>query len=76
MLDALPLDHLLTWAVEGGPAPVELSEASVERIAGRIPIHRFERLPVERAEPRFFGRKALAADLASPAGLTPAGRAR
>ncbi|NUR07228.1 MAG: aromatic amino acid lyase, partial [Nocardioidaceae bacterium] len=33
MLDALPLDHLLTWAVQGGPAPVELSEASVERIA-------------------------------------------
>jgi histidine ammonia-lyase len=29
----LSLDHLISWAVQGGPAPVELTEASVERIA-------------------------------------------
>ncbi len=28
----LSLDHLLSWAVQGGPAPVELTEAGVERI--------------------------------------------
>ncbi len=29
----MPLDHLASWAVGGGPAPVELTDASVERIA-------------------------------------------
>ena len=29
----LSLDDLTSWAVTGGPAPVELTEASVERIA-------------------------------------------
>ncbi len=29
----MPMDHLVSWAVEGGPAPVELTDASVERIA-------------------------------------------
>jgi histidine ammonia-lyase len=29
---AMNLDHLLSWADAGGPAPVELTEASVERI--------------------------------------------
>jgi histidine ammonia-lyase len=29
----LSLDRLTSWAMEGGPAPVELTEASVERIA-------------------------------------------
>jgi len=29
----LSLDHLISWAMKGGPAPVELTEASVERIA-------------------------------------------
>lgn len=29
----ISLDHLVSWAVRGGPAPVELTEASVERIA-------------------------------------------
>src|SRR4051794_2225557 len=29
----MPLDHLVDWAVRGGPAPVELTDASVERIA-------------------------------------------
>ena len=29
----LPLDHLVSWAMRGGPAPVELTDASVERIA-------------------------------------------
>ena len=30
---AMSLDHLVSWALRGGPAPVELTEASVERIA-------------------------------------------
>ncbi len=30
---ALSLDHLVSWARKGGPAPVELTDASVERIA-------------------------------------------
>ena len=30
---AMSLDHLISWAVQGGPAPVELTAASVERIA-------------------------------------------
>jgi len=29
----LALDRLVSWALKGGPAPVELTEASVERIA-------------------------------------------
>ncbi len=29
----MSLDHLVSWALEGGPAPVELTAASVERIA-------------------------------------------
>src|SRR4051795_10373088 len=29
----LSLRHLVSWALEGGPAPVELTEASVQRIA-------------------------------------------
>ena len=29
----MPLDHLVSWALRGGPAPVELTDASVERIA-------------------------------------------
>jgi histidine ammonia-lyase len=29
----MSLDHLVSWAMQGGPAPVGLSEASVERIA-------------------------------------------
>jgi histidine ammonia-lyase len=29
----MPLDHLVSWAISGGPAPVELTDASVERIA-------------------------------------------
>jgi len=29
----LSLDHLVDWATTGGPAPVELTDASVERIA-------------------------------------------
>lgn len=29
----MPLDDLVAWAEQGGPAPVELSEGSVERIA-------------------------------------------
>ena len=29
----MPLDHLVSWALSGGPAPVELTDASVERIA-------------------------------------------
>ena len=33
MPTAMDLDHLLSWADAGGPAPVELTEASVERIA-------------------------------------------
>jgi histidine ammonia-lyase len=32
MADVLSLDDLVTWAVTGGPAPVELTDASVERI--------------------------------------------
>ena len=28
----MPLDHLISWAMQGGPAPVELTDASVERI--------------------------------------------
>ena len=28
----MSLDHLVSWAVQGGPAPVELTDASVERI--------------------------------------------
>lgn len=28
----MPLDRLVSWAVQGGPAPVELTDASVERI--------------------------------------------
>ena len=28
----MSLDHLITWAMKGGPAPVELTDASVERI--------------------------------------------
>ena len=28
----MSLDHLVTWAMKGGPAPVELTEASVQRI--------------------------------------------
>src|SRR3954449_7678135 len=30
---ALSLRHLVSWALEGGPAPVELTDASVQRIA-------------------------------------------
>jgi histidine ammonia-lyase len=30
---SLPLDRLVAWAMSGGPAPVELTDASVERIA-------------------------------------------
>ena len=30
---SLSLDHLVSWAQQGGPAPVELTAASVERIA-------------------------------------------
>ncbi len=30
---AMSLTHLVSWAIKGGPAPVELTEASVERIA-------------------------------------------
>jgi histidine ammonia-lyase len=29
----MPLEHLVSWAMRGGPAPVELTDASVERIA-------------------------------------------
>src|SRR3954454_23574314 len=29
---ALSLRHLVSWALEGGPAPVELTDASVQRI--------------------------------------------
>jgi histidine ammonia-lyase len=29
----MSLDHLISWAMRGGPAPVELTAASVERIA-------------------------------------------
>ena len=32
MADVLSLDDLVTWAIKGGPAPVELTDASVERI--------------------------------------------
>jgi histidine ammonia-lyase len=32
MSDGMPLDHLISWAMQGGPAPVELTDASVERI--------------------------------------------
>src|SRR3954454_1362508 len=28
----MPLDHVVAWARRGGPAPVELTDASVERI--------------------------------------------
>jgi len=28
----MSLDHLISWAMQGGPAPVELTDASVERI--------------------------------------------
>ena len=31
--EVLPLDDLVAWALRGGPAPVELTDASVERIA-------------------------------------------
>ena len=31
--DGMSLDYLVSWAMQGGPAPVELTEASVERIA-------------------------------------------
>ena len=30
--DGMSLDHLISWAMKGGPAPVELTDASVERI--------------------------------------------
>jgi histidine ammonia-lyase len=33
MADVLPLDDVVSWALLGGPAPVALSEAGVERIA-------------------------------------------
>src|SRR4051794_12536346 len=33
MPDTMSLDHLVDWALAGGPAPVELTDASVERIA-------------------------------------------
>jgi histidine ammonia-lyase len=33
MSSGMSLDHLIAWAMQGGPAPVELSDASVERIA-------------------------------------------
>jgi len=33
MPDRMSLDHLVDWALAGGPAPVELTDASVERIA-------------------------------------------
>jgi histidine ammonia-lyase len=33
MSSSLSLDHLVSWATKGGPAPVELTQASVERIA-------------------------------------------
>ena len=29
---AMSLEHLISWAMKGGPAPVGLTEASVERI--------------------------------------------
>jgi histidine ammonia-lyase len=29
---ALSLNHPVSWALEGGPAPVELTDASVQRI--------------------------------------------
>ena len=29
----MSLEHLISWAMQGGPAPVELTDASVERIA-------------------------------------------
>jgi histidine ammonia-lyase len=32
MSDRMSLDHLISWAMQGGPAPVELTDASVERI--------------------------------------------
>ena len=32
MSDQLSLDHLVSWALQGGPAPVELTDVSVERI--------------------------------------------
>ena len=32
MPETMSLDHLVTWAVQGGPAPVQLTDASVERI--------------------------------------------
>jgi len=32
MSERMSLDHLVTWALRGGPAPVELTDASVERI--------------------------------------------
>src|SRR5919107_3444859 len=28
----MPVEHLVSWALRGGPAPVELTDASVERI--------------------------------------------
>jgi len=31
--DGMSLDHLVSWALQGGPAPVSLSAASVEKIA-------------------------------------------
>src|SRR5215213_309816 len=31
-LSSMPLDRLVSWALRGGPAPVELTDASVERI--------------------------------------------
>ena len=31
-MSALSLNHLVSWALEGGPAPVELTDASVQRI--------------------------------------------
>ncbi len=32
MSSGMPLDHLVAWALRGGPAPVELTDASVEVI--------------------------------------------
>jgi histidine ammonia-lyase len=32
MVDVLSLDDVVTWAMKGGPAPVELTDAGVERI--------------------------------------------
>src|SRR3954453_3000688 len=33
MQSGMSLDHLVSWALQGGPAPVGLTDASVERIA-------------------------------------------